>query len=65
VSEENSKEMATIITLSFLKFNPNKYEFILTRDRAFSKKTYKRHGEFIRKSKILARKINKKQPQLL
>ena len=46
-------------------FNPNRYQFILTRDRVFSKKTYKRDGEFIRKSKMLARKINKKQPQLL
>ena len=46
-------------------FNPNRYQFILTRDRVFSKKTYKRDGEFIRKSKMLARKINKKQQELL
>jgi hypothetical protein len=46
-------------------FNPERYQFILDRDKKHSKNTYKKHGDFIRKSKSLAYKLNKKQPELL
>ena len=46
-------------------FNPDLYQFILDRDRLASKKTYKKHGDFIRKTKKLAARINKNQPELL
>ena len=48
-------------------FNPNRYKLILDRDKIHSKNTYKRSGEFIRKSKFLAYRLkkNKNQPELL
>ena len=46
-------------------FNPNRYQFMLNRDKVHSKNTYKKHGAFIRKSKSLAYRLNKKQPELL
>jgi len=46
-------------------FNPDRYQFILDRDKVHSKNTYKKHGAFIRKSKSLAYRLNKKQPELL
>jgi hypothetical protein len=46
-------------------FNPDLYQFILDRDKLAAKKTYKKHGEFIRKTKRLATRINKNQQELL
>lgn len=48
-------------------FNPNRYKLILDRDKIHSKNTYKRSGEFIRKSKFLAYRLkkNKNQPELI
>jgi len=48
-------------------FNPNRYKLILDRDKIHSKNTYKRSGEFIRKSKFLAYRLkkNKNQQELI
>lgn len=46
-------------------FNPDRYQFMLDRDKISSKKTYKRNGEFIRKTKTMAYRLNKKQQELL
>jgi hypothetical protein len=46
-------------------FNPDRYQFILDRDKKHSKNTYKRNGSFIRKSKLLAYRLNKKQQELI
>jgi len=46
-------------------FNPDRYQFILDRDKEYSKNTYKRDGEYIRKSKSISYKLNKKQLELL
>lgn len=48
-------------------FNPNRYKLILDRDKIHSKNTYKRSGEFIRKSKMLEYRLkkNKNQPELI
>jgi hypothetical protein len=46
-------------------FNPDRYQFMLDRDKVSSKKTYIRNEEFIRKTKTLSYKLNKKQQELL
>jgi hypothetical protein len=46
-------------------FNPSRYQFMLDRDKVSSKKTYIRNEAFIRKTKTLSYKLNKKQQELL
>lgn len=46
-------------------FNPDRYQFILDRDKVSSKKTYRRNEAFIRKTKTIAYRLNKKQQELL
>jgi len=46
-------------------FNPDRYQFILDRDKVSSKKTYRRNEVFIRKTKTIAYRLNKKQQELL
>lgn len=46
-------------------FNPDRYQFMLNRDKEHSKRTYKRDGDFIRKTKLLSYRINKKQRELI
>ena len=46
-------------------FNPDRYNLIINRDRAYNKKNYIKNKEFFTETKRIVRRINKKQPELL